>query len=132
MSGKKLNSKKWRQSTCLIRGGTQRSQFNETSEGMFVTSGYVYSSPEEAEKTFTGDIKRYQYSRFSNPTLSMFEKRLALLEGAENCISTASGMAAMFASLLSQLQSGDRVVASRALFGSCLQILREILPKYGI
>ena len=132
MSGKKLNSKKWRQSTCLIRGGTQRSQFNETSEGMFITSGYVYSSPEEAEKTFIGDIKRYQYSRFSNPTLSMFEKRLALLEGAETCVSTASGMAAMFASLLSQLQSGDRVVASRALFGSCLQILREILPKYGI
>jgi O-succinylhomoserine sulfhydrylase len=132
MSGKKLNLKKWRQSTCLVRGGTERSPFNETSEGLFLTSGYVYSSPEEAEKTFTGDIKRYQYSRFSNPTLSMFEKRLALLEEAETCVSTASGMAAMFASLICQLQAGDRVVASRALFGSCLHILSEVLPRYGI
>jgi O-succinylhomoserine sulfhydrylase len=132
MSGKKLNLKKWRQSTCLVRGGTERSLFNETSEGLFITSGFVYSSPEEAEKAFTGDIKRYQYSRFANPTLSMFEKRLALLEGAETCVSTASGMAAMFAALFSQLQTGDRVVASRALFGSCLYILSEVLPRYGI
>jgi O-succinylhomoserine sulfhydrylase len=132
MKGKKLNPKKWRQSTCLVRGGTERSPFNETSEGLFLTSGYVYSSPEEAEKVFTGNIKRYQYSRFANPTLSMFEKRLALLEGAKTCVSTASGMAAMFASLMSQLQAGDRVVASRALFGSCFHILSEVLPRYGI
>ena len=132
MSGKKLNPDQWRQSTRLVRGGTERSPFSETSEGLFLTSGYVYDSPEEAEAAFTGDIERYMYSRYANPTLTMFEKRLALLEGAETCVSTSTGMAAVFASLACQLQAGDRVVASRALFGSCLHIIREILPKYGI
>ena len=132
MSGKKSNPDKWRQSTRLVRGGTERSPFSETSEGLFLTSGYVYDSPEEAEAAFTGDIERYMYSRYANPTLTMFEKRLALLEGAETCVSTSTGMAAVFASLACQLQAGDRVVASRALFGSCLHIIREILPKYGI
>jgi len=132
MSGKKSNPDKWRQSTRLVRGGTERSPFSETSEGLFLTSGYVYDSPEEAEAAFAGDIDRYMYSRYANPTLTMFEKRLALLEGAETCVSTSTGMAAVFASLASQLQAGDRVVASRALFGSCLHIIREILPKYGI
>ncbi len=132
MSGKKSNPDQWRQSTKLVRGGTERSPFSETSEGLFLTSGYVYDSPEEAEKAFSGEVERYMYSRYANPTLTMFEKRLALLEGAETCVSTSTGMAAVFASLASQLQSGDRVVASRALFGSCLHIIREILPKYGI
>ena len=132
MSIKTPNLEKWRQSTRLVRGGTERSPYSETSEGLFLTSGYVYASSEEAEKAFNGDIERYMYSRYANPTLAMFEKRLALLEGAETCVSTASGMAAVFASLASQLQAGDRVVASRALFGSCLHIIREILPKYGI
>ena len=132
MSGKKSNPDKWRQSTRLVRGGTERSPFSETSEGLFLTSGYVYDSPEEAEAAFAGDIDRYMYSRYANPTLTMFEKRLALSEGAETCVSTSTGMAAVFASLASQLQAGDRVVASRALFGSCLHIIREILPKYGI
>jgi len=132
MSGKKLNPDQWRQSTRLVRGGTERSPFSETSEGLFLTSGYVYDTPEEAEAAFTGDIERYMYSRYANPTLTMFEKRLALLEGAETCVSTSTGMAAVFASLACQLQAGDRVVASRALFGSCLHIIREILPKYGI
>ena len=119
MSRKISNPKQWRQSTRLVRGGTERSPFNETSEGLFLTSGFVYASPEEAEKAFNSDIQRYMYSRYANPTVSMFEKRLALLEGAEICVATATGMAAVFASLASQLQAGDRVVASHALFGSC-------------
>ena len=132
MSGKNSNPDQWRPSTRLVRGGTERSPFSETSEGLFLTSGYVYDSPEEAEKAFTGDIERYMYSRYANPTVTMFEKRMALLEGAEFCVSTATGMAAMFASMASQLQAGDRVVASRALFGSCLYIIDEQLPKFGI
>lgn len=132
MSGKKSNPDQWRQSTRLVRGGTERSPFCETSEGLFLTSGYVYESAEEAEQSFTGDKQRYIYSRYANPTVTMFEKRFALLEGAETCVSTSSGMAAMFASMASQLQAGDRVVASRALFGSCLYIIDEQLPKFGI
>lgn len=122
----------WRQATRLVRGGTDRSAFDETSEGLFLTSGYVYSSAEEAELAFKGDKKRYIYSRYANPTLTMFEQRLALLEGAENCVSMASGMAAMFATLASQLMAGDRVVAARALFGSCHYIISEQLPRFGI
>jgi len=130
--GNKSNSANWRQGTKLVRGGQQRSEFSETSEGLFLTSGYVYSSADEAERAFTGDVDRYMYSRYANPTVTMFEQRLALLEGAERCISTASGMAAVFAALASQLQAGDRVVASRALFGSCHYIINEQLPKFGI
>lgn len=122
----------WRQATRLVRGGTLRSAFEETSEAIFMTSGFIYSSAEEAEAAFKGDRVRYVYSRYANPTLSMLEERLAQLEGAETCVSLASGMAAVFASLASQLKAGDRVVASRALFGSCLYIVSEILPKFGI
>jgi O-succinylhomoserine sulfhydrylase len=132
MGGKKSNPDQWRQATRLVRGGTERSHFSETSEGLFLTSGYVYDSPEEAEAAFTGDVERYMYSRYGNPTVTMFEKRLALLEGAETCVSTSSGMAAVFAAMASQLQAGDRVVASRALFGSCLHIINEQLPRFGI
>ena len=132
MGGKKLNPAKWRQATQLIRGGTERSAFYETSEGLFLTSGYVYGTAEEAEQAFKGEKKRYMYSRYANPTLTMFEKRLALLEGADTCVATATGMAAVFAALASQLKTGDRVVASRALFGSCLYIIAEQLPKFGI
>ena len=132
MSGKKPDPTKWRQATRLVRGGTLRSPFNETSEGLFLTSGYVYESAEEAEQSFKGEKKRYVYSRYANPTLTMFETRLAQLEGAEACVSTASGMAAVFAALASQLRAGDRVVSSRALFGSCHYIIAEQLPKFGI
>lgn len=125
-------SKSWRLATQLVRGGTSRSPFEETSEAIFMTSGYVYPSAEEAELAFKGDKKRYIYSRYANPTLSMFEERLALLEGSEYCVATASGMSAVFAALASQLKAGDRVVASRALFGSCLYIIADQLPKYGI
>ena len=122
----------WRKATQLVRGGTMRSPFDETSEAMYLTSGYVYGSPEEAEAAFKGESKRYIYSRYANPTVSMFEQRLALLEGAEFCVGTSSGMAAMFAAIASQVKAGDRVVASRALFGSCNYILSELLPKYGV
>jgi len=129
---KKSNPAKWRQRTRLVRSGQERSAFEETSEGLFLTSGYVYGTADEAEKAFKGDVERYMYSRYANPTVTMFEKRLAQLEGAEKCISTSSGMAAVFAALACQLQAGDRVVASRALFGSCLYIIDEQLPKFGI
>jgi len=122
----------WRKATQLVRGGMARSPFEETSEALYLTSGYVYSSPDEAEAAFKGERKRYIYSRYANPTVSMFEQRLALLEDAAYCIGTASGMAAMFAAIASQIKAGDRVVASRALFGSCNYILTEQLPKYGV
>ncbi|MEQ8319485.1 MAG: O-succinylhomoserine sulfhydrylase [Rhodospirillales bacterium] len=128
----KTESKSWRPATQLVRGGTSRSPFEETSEAIFLTSGYVYPSADEAELAFKGDKQRYIYSRYANPTLSVFEERLALLEGAEYCTSTASGMSAVFAALASQLKAGDRIVASRALFGSCLFIIAEQLPKFGI
>ena len=126
------NIKKWRAATSLVRGGTQRSEFDETSEGIFMTSGYVYDSAESAEAAFKGESTRYIYSRYANPTVTMFEERLALLEGAEYCVGTSSGMAAVFASLLSQLKVGERVVASRALFGSCHYIIQDLLPNFGV
>lgn len=122
----------WRKATQLVRGGLMRSPFEETSEALYMTSGYVYGSPEEAEAAFKGESKRYIYSRYANPTVSMFEQRLALLEGAKFCVGTSSGMAAMFAAIASQVKVGDRIVASRALFGSCNYILTEQLPKYGV
>ncbi len=124
--------KSWRQATRLVRGGTERSHFAETSEGIYMTSGYVYATAEEAEQAFKGDLNRFIYSRYANPTVAMFEKRLAMLEGADLCMGTASGMAAVFASLACMLNAGDRVVASRALFGSCHYIVSELLPCYGI
>jgi len=133
MSGDTTTSEKsWRKATQLVRGGMSRSSFEETSEAMYLTSGYVYGSPEEAEAAFKGETKRYIYSRYANPTVSMFEQRLALLEGAKFCVGTSSGMAAMFASIACQVKAGDRVVASRALFGSCNYVLTEQLPKYGV
>ena len=121
-----------RPSTRLIHGGIQRSVHGETAEAMFLTSGYVYDDAEQAEATFAGDIAHYQYSRFANPTVAMLEQRLCLLEGAEDCRTTATGMAAVNATMLSHLQTGDRVVASRALFGSCHWIVSTLLPRFGI
>ncbi len=118
--------------TLLVHGGGLRSQYTETSEALYMTSGYVYASAEEAESAFTNDGSRYVYSRYANPTVSMFEERLRLIEGAEVCRATASGMAAVFAALASVVKAGDRLVASRALFGSCLHIVKNILPKYGV
>jgi O-succinylhomoserine sulfhydrylase len=123
---------KFRPSTRLVHGGVQRSQFGETAEALYLTSGYVYDSAEQAEGTFAGTVEHYQYSRFANPTLSMLEDRLCLIEGAEACRTTATGMAAVNAALLAHLKAGDRVVASRALFGSCHWIVSTLLPKFGI
>jgi O-succinylhomoserine sulfhydrylase len=122
----------WRLETLLVRGGTDRSHFHETSEALYLTSGYVYETAEEAEKAFRQEIDRFVYSRYGNPTVAMFEKRLALIEGAEDCRALASGMAAVFASLACQLKAGDRLVASRALFGSCQYICGDLLPRFGI
>jgi O-succinylhomoserine sulfhydrylase len=124
--------RKWRTQTQLVRGGLRRSEFQETSEALYMTSGYVYGSAAEAEQAFKGNNDRFIYSRYANPTVAMFEERMRLLEGAEDCRATASGMAAVFAALMCQLRSGDRVVSSRALFGSCHYIVTEILPRYGI
>ena len=118
--------------TILVRGGLLRSGFDETSEAIFLTSGYVYATAEEAEATFEGETDRYIYSRYGNPTVTMFEERMRLLEGAEAAWATASGMAAVFYSLAAILETGNRVVAARGLFGSCFVILDELLPRFGI
>jgi O-succinylhomoserine sulfhydrylase len=129
---KKAPALDWRAQTNLVRGGTGRSAHGETSEAIFLTSGFVYESAEEAEARFMGEVDGFIYSRYGNPTISMFEKRLALLEGAEACFATATGMAAVFASLLCHLRAGQRVVAARALFGSCHFIITQLLPRWGI
>ena len=118
--------------TRLIHAGSTRSSHAETSEALYLTSGFVYGSAEEAEAAFTGSNTHYQYSRFGNPTIAMLEERLASIEGAEACRVTATGMAAIHAAMLSHLKAGDRVVASRALFGSCHWIVSTLLPRYGI
>ncbi|MCA0302571.1 MAG: O-succinylhomoserine sulfhydrylase [Proteobacteria bacterium] len=135
MSGAKKagpDQTKWRTQTRAVRGGQVRSNFDETSEALFLTSGYAYLSAEEAEATFKGESNHYQYSRFGNPTVSMFENRLAALEGAEACRSTSTGMSAVFFALLALLKAGDRIVAARQLFGSCHYIVTDLLPKYGV
>ncbi len=121
-----------RPQTALVRGGLVRSGHEETCEALYMTSGYVYGTAEEAADAFAEEHARYIYSRYGNPTVSMFEERLRLLEGAQACRATASGMAAVFAALAALLQAGDRAVASRALFGSCHHIVTNILPKFGI
>lgn len=123
---------KWRSATNLVRGGTNRSNFAETNEAIFMTSGYVYDTAEQAQRAFKGEEDRFIYSRFSNPTVGMFEERMALLEGAQSCRATATGMAAVNAAIASSVRAGDRLVASRALFGSCDYICRELMPRYGV
>nr|WP_298690810.1 O-succinylhomoserine sulfhydrylase [uncultured Dongia sp.] len=122
----------WNAATKLVHAGQTRSQFKETSETIYMTSGYVYETAEEAEAAFDNSQPRFVYSRFGNPTVSMFEQRMAAIEGAEAARATSSGMAAVFASLASLVKAGDRIVASDALFGSCQFILAEILPKWGV
>ncbi|HEY9312586.1 O-succinylhomoserine sulfhydrylase [Williamsia sp.] len=118
--------------TLAVRGGLMRSGFEETSEAMYLTSGYVYSSAAAAERAFTGEDERFVYSRYGNPTVAMFQERLRQLEGAEACFATASGMAAVFVALGALLKAGDRLVAARSLFGSCFVVCNEILPRWGI
>ncbi len=122
----------WALETQLVHGGTLRSQFGETSEAIFLTQGFVYTSAEQAEARFRNEDPGYQYSRFGNPTVSMLEERLRLLEGAEVCRATATGMAAVNAALLSYLNAGDHIVAARAMFGSCRYIVETLCPRFGI
>ena len=128
----KIVAGKLHEDTLSVRGGVNRSGFGETSEALFLNSGFVYTSAEEAEAAFSGDIDRFVYSRYGNPTASMLEERLALLEGGEACLAFNSGMAAMFSGLSGMLNKGDRVVASRALFGACYAVINDILPRWGI
>ena len=132
MKKSKPNPAAWGDATKLVRGGLDRSRHGETSEAIYLTSGYVYDDPETAERRFAGEEEGYVYGRYGNPTVSMFEERMRLLEGAEACYAVASGMSAAFGSLACQLKVGDHVVASRSLFGSNYQIITAILPRFGI
>jgi O-succinylhomoserine sulfhydrylase len=122
----------YRPETHLVHAGTLRSQFGETSEALFLTQGYVYDSALTAERRFTNVDPGYQYSRFSNPTVTMFEQRMCALEGAEAARATATGMAAVNTALMGQVRAGDHVVASKQLFGSCRYIVEDHLPRYGV
>ncbi|NHN90801.1 O-succinylhomoserine sulfhydrylase [Acetobacter sicerae] len=122
----------WRTATRLIHGEVERTPYGETSEALFLTSGFAYDNAEQAAATFTGEAVHYQYSRFGNPTVDALQRRLADLEGAEACVCTATGMGAVSSALLAQVKAGDRVVASRALFGSCHWIVANLLPQYGV
>ena len=128
----KNKEKQWKTATQLVRGGRLQTPFGETSEALFLNSSYTYSTAEEGEGRFDGSIEGFKYGRYSHPNLAMLESRLALMEGAESCIVTSSGMSAMFASLMCQLKSGDHVVAGKVLFSSCHYIITEILPRFGI
>ena len=126
------NAPGWGDATKLVRGGLERTPYGETSEALYLNSGFVYDSPETAEKRFMGEDDGYIYGRYGNPTVTMFEERLALLEGAETSYGVASGMAAVFGALACQLKTGDHIVSSKALFGSCYQVITGILPRFGI
>jgi len=134
MAGNDKKSRRgaWAPATQLVQEGTLRSQFGETSEALFLNSGYVYDSAQEAEARFKGEADGYVYSRYANPTVTMFEDRIRALEGADAARGTASGMAAVAASLLCFLKAGDHVVSGRALFGSCRYIVENLLPRFGI
>ncbi|MCF1468687.1 O-succinylhomoserine sulfhydrylase [Agrobacterium vitis] len=122
----------WRPATKLVHGGTLRSPYGETSEAIYLTQGFVYNSSEAAEARFKGETEGYIYARYGSPTNDMFEKRMCLLEGAEDARAMASGMAAVAASILCQVQAGDHIVAARALFGSCRWVIETLAPKYGV
>ena len=118
--------------TAAVRAGLARSGFGETAEALYLSSGFTYSSAEEAVDSFTDETDHYLYSRFHNPTVAMFEKRLAAIEGAEFCVATGSGMSAMFASIACMVSAGDHVVASASMFSSCHVVITEFLPKWGV
>src|SRR5436190_2122635 len=132
MSEVKSSTAHYRPETRLVHSGTLRSQYGETSEALFVTQGLVYDTAEQCEARFKGEDPVYIYSRFSNPTIAKFERRMLELEGAEACRSTATGMAAVTTAILAPLRAGDHVVASKAMFGSCRYVVEDLLPRYGI
>src|SRR6266436_4468133 len=123
---------RYRPETRLVHSGNLRSQFGETSEALFLTQGFVYETAEQCEARFKGDDPGYQYSRFSNPTVTMFETRMAEFEGAEAARATATGMAAVHNAIIGQVKAGDHVVAAKALFGSCRWVVEEFLPRFGV
>ena len=127
-----MGNRTYKTQTQLVHGGVSRSEFGETCEALYLTQGYLYDSAEAAEARFKGEDDGFIYSRYANPTVEMFEKRMCLLEGAEDARATASGMAAVSAALLCQVNAGDHVVAARALFGSCRWVVETLMPKYGI
>ncbi|HWK87163.1 MAG TPA: PLP-dependent transferase, partial [Xanthobacteraceae bacterium] len=127
-----LDLKGLRPETRLVHGGILRSQFGENAEALYLTQSYVYDSAEQCERRFKGEEEGFIYSRYSNPTIAMFEGRMCALEGAEAARATATGMAAVTASLLCQLKAGDHVVAAKALFGSCRYVVEELLPRFGV
>ncbi len=130
--GRRTRERAWSQATQLVRGGIERSQHGETNEALYLTSGFVYESAAQGNARTADEEAGYVYGRFGNPTVTMFEDRLALIEGADACQATATGMAAVFASLMSQLRAGDHVVASRVMFGACYVVIDQLLPRYGI
>ena len=130
--GQKPDMKTLHPATQLVHGGTNRSQFGETSEALFLTQGFAYPDMETAELRMKGAEPGYVYSRYANPTVTMFEERMALLEGAEAARATASGMAAVTTALMAQLKAGDHVVAARAMFGACLYVVGDLLPRFGV
>lgn len=132
MSKSPAPAAQYRPETRLVHSGTLRSQYGETSEALFLTQGYVYDSAEQCEARFKGEDPGFIYSRYSNPTIAMFERRMIELEGAEAARSAATGMAAVTTAILAPIKAGDHVVASRALFGSCLYVIQDLLPRYGI
>ncbi|MEI9420504.1 O-succinylhomoserine sulfhydrylase [Mesorhizobium sp. Cs1299R1N1] len=125
-------TRNWKPQTALVHGGTLRSGFGETSEAIYLTQGYVYKTAQAAEARFKGEEPGFIYSRYANPTVDMFEKRMCALEGAEDARATASGMAAVTAALLCSAKAGDHIVAARALFGSCRWVVETLAPRYGI
>jgi len=122
----------WRPETALVHGGITRSQWNETAEALYLTQGFVYNTAEQAEARFKQEDPGFQYTRFGNPTTAMFEDRLKIFEGAEECLATATGMAAVTASILSYVRSGDHIVAARAMFGSCRNVIETICGRLGV
>ena len=130
MSGS--DQSRYRAETKLVHAGTLRSSFGETSEALFLTQGFVYDSAEQCEARFKGEDPGCLYSRFSNPTVSMFERRMIELEGAQDGRATATGMAAVTTALLAPLKAGDHVVAAKAMFGSCRYVVEDLLPRYGL
>jgi O-succinylhomoserine sulfhydrylase len=128
----KENPALWSDATKQVRGGLNRSAFGETAEALYLTQGFVYDTAQEADALFAGETQGFVYSRYANPTVRMFEERLALIEGAEACKTTASGMAAVATALIGLLKAGDHIVAPKAMFGSCRWIITQYLPRFGV
>jgi len=127
-----VSGREWRPDTRAVRAGLSRTPYDETAEALFLTSGYVYPEAAEAERAFAGESEHYMYSRFTNPTQTALAERLCALEGAESCYPTATGMAAVFNALMALVRAGDRVVSARSLFGSCFNVVHDLLPRWGV